>query len=1146
MRWFLALNLTILGPQVLPALGAEDLGRDSVQVILSTQDGSQALASASPLRLGPRHETQVPIITLDLSRKRQSILGFGGSLDHATCENLSKLSPERRDEVMTRLMDPAAGIGMNLMRVCIGTSDFVDEPYYTYNDLPEGQTDPDLVRFSIDKDRAYVLPAIQLALKKNPQLLLFASPWSPPAWMKTSGKLGTGRVKPEFYPAYARYLLKFVRAYEAEGVPIHAITVQNEPQHQDRRYPTTLWSAEEQRDFIRDHLGPLFAEHQVKPLIWCWDHNWNLVDFPRTVLADPKAARFVDGTAFHHYEGRVEAQSALLAEFPEKHVYFTEGSVFRIRGAVGLIDILRHGARSYNAWVLMLDEHRKPNRGPHSASATCVERLDDGTVRYNFDYSMYGQFTKYIRRGAVRIESSRPEAPDLANVAFLDPAGRVVLVAANAGRGPQRFAVVCGARMFEAELPAESLATFLWEPKESARAEFFVSPGGSDDYPGTEQKPFATLERARDALRQARQAGNLPAGEVTIWLRGGDYPLRKAFELSGEDSGTPEAPVVWRGYRNERARLLGGRVITGFRPVTDGAARARLDATARDNVLVTDLRTQGIEDYGTIRSRGFSRPPVPAHGELFFGGLPMTLARWPNPGTWEHIKDFPKEAGNDDGHGTTMGALTAGFFHDTDRPARWKSRENIWVHGYWAYDWANSYERVAELDLARRFIRTAEPYGNYGFNKQQRFYFLNILEEIDEPGEWFVDARTGLLYFWPPSSIASGEVMFSLLEQPLVKLKDARCVTLRGLGFEATRGNAIEITGGEGNRVVGCLLRNIGNTAVTIAGGTNHEVLDCDIFDTGDGGVTLSGGDRQTLAPAHHFVENCHFQRQGRWSKCYVPAILMSGVGHRAAHNLIHDHPHAAILFGGNEHIIEFNDIHHIALETGDVGAIYTGRDYTVRGNRIRYNYIHETGGVGMGSMGVYMDDCVSGTEVFGNVFHKVHWAMFIGGGRDHRVENNLFVDCDPAVRADGRSLDPSPVWRNMVNQFMRERLKSVPPDLYRERYPAIKSLDAYYGPPGGPEVVGDAFKGIPPEGNLIARNVCVGKWKEITWRAEEKHFEIRDNFVTNDRNQVGGANSGFRLPEQSPAWKLGFQPIPFHQIGLQATDDRMRLDRMR
>jgi hypothetical protein len=197
----------------------------------------------------------------------------------------------------------------------------------------------------------------------------------------------------------------------------------------------------------------------------------------------------------------------------------------------------------------------------------------------------------------------------------------------------------------------------------------------------------------------------------------------------------------------------------------------------------------------------------------------------------------------------------------------------------------------------------------------------------------------------------------------------------------------------------------------------------------------------------------------------------------RASHNLIHNHPHCPILFWGNDHLIEYNDIHHIALETGDVGAIYTGRDYSFRGNRIRYNYIHETGGVGMGSMGVYMDDCVSGTEVYGNVFYKVHWAMFIGGG------------CD--------------------------------------------------------SITGNDFKGIPPEGNVIAHNTCFGDWKEIAWFADEKIFDIRDNYVTEDLSRIGGPGTGFRFPENSPALKTGFKMIPFSQIGLQADEDRKQLKKM-
>jgi hypothetical protein len=677
----------------------------------------------------------------------------------------------------------------------------------------------------------------------------------------------------------------------------------------------------------------------------------------------------------------------------------------------------------------------------------------------------------------------------------------------------------------------------------AARADLFVSPTGSDASPGSKAKPFATLERARNAFHELKRAGRIPKPGLTVWLRGGDYLRTNAFELTAADSGTSHAPIVWRAYQDERVRLLGGRTLAGFQPVTDASVLARLDELARAHVLELDLRALGIAGYGEMKSRGFGRPTTPAHCELFFAGRPMTLARWPNEGAWDKLTGFPAGSGKNDDHGGNIGDLPGGFLYAGDRPRRWRDTSDLWVHGYWAWDWANSYERVTTLDLDRRFIKTAPPHGLYGFRAGQRFYYLNVLEELDQPGEWFLERKSGRLYFWPPAPIVSAQTILSLLDQPLIRLTDASDVNVRGLMLEGTRGSGVEIRGGARNRIIGCLLRNLGNLGVSITGGTNHGVVSCDVFDTGDGGVSLSGGDRQTLAPGGHFVENCHFQRQGRWSKCYVPAVLLGGVGHRVSHNLIHDHPHCAILFNGNDHLIEFNDIHHIALETGDVGAIYTGRDYSYRGNRIRHNYIHETGGVGMGSMGVYMDDCVSGTEVFGNVFYKVHWAMFIGGGRDHRVENNLFVDCDPAVRADGRGLDPSPVWRVMVNDYMRKQLAAVPAALYRERYPAMKSLDACYGPPGGPAIVGEAFKGVPPGDNVITRNVCVGKWLEVGWHAKQEWFDVRDNFVTTHVNHVAAPADGFRPPKDSPAWKLGFRLIPFDQIGPRRDADRKRLE---
>jgi hypothetical protein len=662
--------------------------------------------------------------------------------------------------------------------------------------------------------------------------------------------------------------------------------------------------------------------------------------------------------------------------------------------------------------------------------------------------------------------------------------------------------------------------------------EVFVGPSGAESNGGSSSAPLNSLEAARDRLRALGGVGH------TITLLPGTYLRSAAFQIDARDAG-----LTLQGRPG--ARLIGGQILTGFVPVSHRAMLAKFAEEARPHIIQLDLRKLGIAEFGELKSRGFGRPTIPSHCELFFGARPMTLARWPNEGDWERIAGYPTNSATRDSGDQAIGRLEEGFFYQGDRPRRWSGRDDIWVHGYWAYDWANSYERVASIDVEKRLIKTAPPHGLYGFRKNQRFYFLNMPEGLDQPGEWYLDRATGTVYFWPPGPLGSSEVLLSLLDQPLVRMTNATGVTVRGIQFEAARGNAIEIAGGASNRVSGCRIRNIGNWAVRVTGGTNHAVVSCDIFDTGDGGVCLTGGDRQTLTSGGHSVENCHFQRQGRWSKCYVPAVTMEGVGLRASHNLIHDQPHCAILFWGNDHLIEFNDIHHVAMETGDVGAIYTGRDYTFRGNRIRHNFIHETGGVGMGSMGVYMDDCVSGTEVFGNVFYKAHWAMFIGGGRDHRVENNLFVDCDPAVRADGRGIDPHPVWRGQVDTTLRQRLAEVPAELYRARYPALQSLDRFYGPPGGPPRVGNDFPGVPPEDSVIARNVCLGKWMEVAWFADRTMFDVRNNDVLSQTNRPATVVEGLRRMKDASARTLGIVPIPFERIGLRRDAERKSLENL-
>lgn len=429
---------------------------------LSSEDGTQQLSQQPALSFGDGNSLEAIPVDIDPTKTYQSILGLGSSLEHATCHNLSKLPEPERNDVIRRIVDPELGIGMNLMRICIGTSDFVGEPWYSYNDLPDGNEDLELEHFSIEKDREYVLPVLKKALEYNPDLLFFASPWSPPGWMKTTGVMMAGKLKPEYYGAYAHYLAKFIKAYEAEGIPIYAMTPQNEPAFPNPDYPTCAWKPDEQRDFIRDHLGPEFEKQGIKTLIWCWDHNWNYIKFPQTVLDDPQAAKYVQGTGFHLYEGMVDAQSALQDMFPDKDIYFTEGSTFRTRGALQIMNILRNWARSYNAWVTLLDEHRKPNNGSHTASATCIELQDDLSVKYSYDYYMYGHFMKFIPRGAVRIESSAGDR-HWQSLAFANPDDSKTLVLANSDRNSKQFQVNMHGNNFQVTLPARSTATFTWQ-----------------------------------------------------------------------------------------------------------------------------------------------------------------------------------------------------------------------------------------------------------------------------------------------------------------------------------------------------------------------------------------------------------------------------------------------------------------------------------------------------------------------------------------------------------------------------------------------------------------------------------------------------------------------------------------------------------
>lgn len=604
------------------------------------------------------------------------------------------------------------------------------------------------------------------------------------------------------------------------------------------------------------------------------------------------------------------------------------------------------------------------------------------------------------------------------------------------------------------------------------------------------------FEQARDQVRQSRKAG-------TITLQPGDYLVDHTVELDAREP----AGTVYRAAPG--VRWIGGVRLAQWRPVQDTEVLKRLSPEARSKVLVHD-----VANLGAFQARGFGRAHLPAHSELFFQGARMTVARWPNDDFARIAESLDTEA-PDDGHGKPLGRLPFGFRFEGDRPASWAPDANIWVHGYWSWDWADSYERVVKLDPKTRELTTAEPHGLYGFRKGQRYYFLNVLEELDKPGEYYLDAKANRVYFWPPSDPASAEVFLSQLDTPIFRIRNANRLTLDGFTIEATRGTAIEVEGGSGVTITNAKIRNVGNSAVIVNGGKEHSVLRSELSYLGDSAVEITGGDRTTLASANHRVADCDIHHMGQWVRTYNPAVKINGVGNHIAHNHIHDAPHAGIIITGNNHLIQYNNIHHLALETGDVGAIYIGRDYTERGTYIRFNYIHELGGVGLGSMAVYLDDCASGINVFGNIFYKVKYGAFIGGGRDNIIQNNVFISASPAVHVDARCIDPKPVWHNMVYDTMKPKV--LAPGPFLTRYPDIRDILPYLA----------KNDGVPPEGNYIRRNLIYGDGISIRQPARPYVTAVAENTTLTDITGFDPATGSYVIPESAP-----HTPIPFKEIG--------------
>lgn len=438
-----------------------------VEVWLTNADKSALLQKQNQnLRFG-NEKTDGPTIFVDDTKKFQTMDGFGFTLTGGSATLINQLNETKKADLLKELFATNGySIGISYLRISIGASDLSDH-VFTYNDLPNGETDVNIEKFSLTEEQKDLIPVLKQILRINPTIKILGSPWTPPVWMKTNGNSKGGSLKPEYYQAYARYLTKYIQAMQKEGIRIDAITIQNEPLHPGNN-PSLLMLPSEQATFIKKNLGPLFKTTGIKTKIILYDHNADRPDYPISVLNDPEARKYIDGSAFHLYGGTVEALADVHEAHPDKHLYFTEqwiGSPGNFAGDLKwhvknlIIGAPRNWSRNVLEWNLAAD----PKQNPHTdgGCTECLGALTIGkSIIRNPAYYIVGHASKFARPGSVRIASNITMS--LANVAFKTSGGKTVLIVLNESDKPQSFTVSYKGKTLSQALNGGSVATYVW------------------------------------------------------------------------------------------------------------------------------------------------------------------------------------------------------------------------------------------------------------------------------------------------------------------------------------------------------------------------------------------------------------------------------------------------------------------------------------------------------------------------------------------------------------------------------------------------------------------------------------------------------------------------------------------------------------
>ncbi len=666
----------------------------------------------------------------------------------------------------------------------------------------------------------------------------------------------------------------------------------------------------------------------------------------------------------------------------------------------------------------------------------------------------------------------------------------------------------------------------------------FVSQNGNDSNEGSMSAPLKTLEGAKNKIRSLKKSSNLSQTKINVNIREGSYTV-ESFSLTKEDSGSKDFPVTYRAWKDEEVSVSGGYTIESkfWSLVEDEAILKRLPEEARGNVYQADFNKMGLtkEEVGIMGYFGgysgselyqSNTPVVPMGVELFLDGIPQTIARYPNEG-YIYIKNVVKPCVEWSWEGKTeprpVDMDPSGFIinYEDKRTERWLEAEDARMYGFWKSEWADSTVDIIDIDLRKRTIESGQAVA-HGIKAYDgtggRYYVFNLLEEIDMPGEYFLNPETLIMYYYPKGDISKSNIVASVSTKNIISIKNAEHITFEGLTIEATREQAISVSDSDDICFNFCTIRNTGNIAAEISMSKNSGFSNCHIYNT-NGGIKIYNDDesRKALVPTNNYVKNCEIHDYSRYKKMYNPAVMFYGVGNYIGHNKIYNGSHMAIwMLDSNDSIVEYNDIYNVLCDSTATGAFYSGMNVSQAGNVYRYNYVHDSGKDYSGLNAFFVAEGDSNLKIYGNIVKNIGstgtMAFITGSNLD--IENNISINLtDSSVKGSllGKKLSDS-IYQKL--KYFIEDTKYG--SLWLEKWPFLK------------DYLNDISSEFMPKNNVIKNNVTIDGKSHSLPDAFIGSGEIKDDYSAGSKEVTYKISTDGKITidqekikKQIPEWEI-------------------------